>query len=82
MQVLLEVVVAIQRLMNAEIFLNSESGVESERLIAEWTAVDLLILLFVLRTFMRLDRAVVSTEDLRTIFTLDWQPVLLPAGGL
>lgn len=82
MHILLEVVLAIQGLMDAEILLNSEGGVEGERLIAKRTAVDLLVLLLVLRTMMGLNGAVICTEDLRTIFTLDGQPVLLPAGGL
>ena len=64
MQVLLEVVLAIERLMDAEIFLNSEGGVERERLVAEGAAVDLLVLLFVLRALVGLDGAVIGTEDL------------------
>lgn len=52
MYVLLEVVLTIQSFMDAEIFLNSESGVEGERFIAKRAAVDLLVLLLVLRAMV------------------------------
>ena len=58
--------------MDAEIFLNGERGVESEGLIAERAAVDLLVLLLVLRAMVGLDGAVICAEDLGTIFAFDW----------
>lgn len=63
MDILLVVVLAVKSLVDTEVLLNGERGVESERLITQGADIHFPVLFLVLWAFVRLDRAVVCTKN-------------------
>lgn len=58
--------------MNAEVLLNWKIRVDVHDFVTQRTRIYFFILFGILFTVMRLNRAMISTKDLRAILALDW----------
>ena len=73
---------AIQCLVDAEILLNCEGGIESEGFVAKRAGVYFFVLFLVLGAVVGLDGVVIRAVDLAAVLAFDGQPIFLATGGL